>query len=276
MKPHINQFACIALLPLLLSACGNVPQTFLNSLTINTSTQNNDTYVNLSATVSLGSTTLASLSIPIQDPKSGVVLGQVSLSTNASQQEQITLSVNETALVHGDSSLGSTMPNGQPLPLALGAATGSVLGIPILQKSRIYIGGDLKSKIIVGVAFAIQALDGVTSGMGIPANVFFSNQFGTQVFGLAGLFTSPNVGENGIAVFGTYTVPANVPSPLVMAANQTQARVVTKNRTTPTSTRAPLVSDAPTAAEVKTTELTSKQENRIGSYFMKKRVLRVQ
>ncbi len=269
-KPILSLIVCVAL-----NACGS-STTFLNSVNVTTTTQNSESFVNLSAVVNLGSSALSSVSIPVVDPNSGVTLGQISMSTTPSNLEQITLSLNASALTSGSSTLGAVLPNGEALPLSLGAATGEVMGIPVLQQSRIYIGGDLKNNVIVGVALGIGALNGVAGNLPIAANIFFSNQFSTQVFGVAGIYASPVAGETGIAVFGKLNIPQPTATPA--ATPITSALLIAKRTAALPQAKALTVTatPAPATAEVKTSEFSAKAENKIGSFFMKKRVLHVQ
>ena len=207
-----------------LTACSKNSQ-FLKSMDLSVTEKNNTSFVNLSAEVDLGNISIDGLQIPILDPHTQTEVGSVSLSAATSGKELVTLSLDAASLLHGDASLGATLPNGRALPSSIGAQTGSVFAIPILNYSRVYIGGDLKSSIVVGVALAVQALDNVTGSVGLNSNIFFSQAFNSSLTGVAGIYASGTAHQNGIAVFGRYTapaassVPASTPIPEVVTAD---------------------------------------------------------
>jgi hypothetical protein len=105
-----------------------------------------------------------------------------------------------------DPALGLTLPNGRELPRALDMGSAKMIGIPILEASRIYVGGTLNSNLAVGVALGVPALDSVTQSIPIPLNLFFSYPFSPEVSGIAGLYSSPLRGRNGVGVFAKKTI----------------------------------------------------------------------
>ena len=207
-KTSLKTVGAIAILSMGLGACGNKPPQFLKTVDLSVTQQNNDSFVNLTAEVNLGKASSQSITIPILDPKTGLSVGQVAFGPAADGNEQIAVSVDATTLGHADPTLGSTLPNGLPLPLGLVIPQGGLSALPILTDSRIYIGGDLKTNIVVGAALTIPQVDSVIKGIGIPGNLFFSQTFNANLFGLAGLYLSPDPNESGLAVFGEYTFPA--------------------------------------------------------------------
>jgi hypothetical protein len=121
-----------------------------------------------------------------------------------------------TSVLRADPSLGLTLPNGLPIPASFNIASGSLMAIPILDSSRVYIGGDLKTSIVIGAALGIKGLDPVMSGVGLPGNIFFTQNFNPTLSGMAGIYASPAANGNGIAVFGKYTLPTQS-APLAVA-----------------------------------------------------------
>ena len=225
-----------------LAACGNTPQ-FLRTMDLSITDQNSQNFINLSAEVNLGNAALASLTIPVYDPTNNLEIGQVTFGQAADGNEQITISVDASSLMHGDPTLGQTLPNGLPIPSSLGVPSGTLLAIPILNSSRIYVGGDLKTSVVLGAAFGIPGLDSVMAEIGMAGNIFFSQNFTTDFFGMAGIYASPTTSENGIAVFGRYTIPAiPAPSATPAAAELKMANFRSAEKIQVANTSVPLIS----------------------------------
>ena len=200
---HWNKLGLIALTTLSLTACSG--KTILNSLNLGVSTVNQETDLELSAVVNLGNISLEEIQIPVLDPKSGMKLGMIGLSTTPSGSQRISLVMNASSILHADASLGMALPNGRPLPSSLGLGTSGALGLSVLNSSRVYIGGDLKTKLILGIALTLPALDSVTHPIPINSNVFFRHSFTPELAGVAGVFASPEPHQSGIAIFGQFT-----------------------------------------------------------------------
>lgn len=203
MKTGISS-ALFVVAAVALQGCGKT--NILNTLDVKVTEQNQDQYITLSAKLKLGNAIFDQLQIPVRDPRTGLEVGQLGLSTGTDGLATVSLGVNASVMLHADPSLGSTLPNGREVPVSLGAAPGELLAFPILNYSRVYIGGDLKSQAFIGVALAVKQLDGIASIGGTAANVFFGQQFSPTIYGLAGLYGSPNANQSGIAVFGRVTL----------------------------------------------------------------------
>lgn len=201
------------------SSCGSNTN-ILNNIDVKVSQQNQDSFITLSAKLNLGNAVLDQIQIPIADPHTGLNVGYVGMSTDASGSQMIQIGVNASTMLHADPTLGATLPNGRELPASLGAAAGEILGFPILNYSRIYIGGDLKNKVYIGAALSIKGLDGITNVVGMPANVFFGMNVNANLFGLAGVYGSPVANQSGIAVFGRLQLqqaPSTSPGVITLA-----------------------------------------------------------
>ena len=148
MKTQFLNLTGLGLTALSLQACSSSLPQFLQNVDVSVTQQNNNQYVNLTAVVNLGNVSVSGVSIPINDPHTGANLGSVNFGQNAAGQSTIGISVDETTLTKGDPTLGSSLPNGKPLPFGLAATYGNVLAIPIKNQSRIYLGGDFKQNII--------------------------------------------------------------------------------------------------------------------------------
>ncbi len=211
---------------------------YLQSVDLSVSTPTNqpngqsDQYISLSMTLNLGNSTIAAISLPVTDPKTQEKIGTLSVAANTNGSTTVTLAANTTSLLSGDSALGQTLPNGGSIPVALGTQVGQLLAIPVLNNSRIYFGGDLKTELFVGAALSIPALGTVTQSILPGASLLFSKSFG-DTLGVAGLYTSTVTADNGIAVFARYTPPAAQasPTPSVVPVASTTA-------STPSSTQA--------------------------------------
>lgn len=211
MKP-MKQVVCLFSMMSMTSACSN--SQFLKSMNVSvTNDSGGASYVNLSSEVNLGNVYFDNITIPVNSPKTQEELGKITLGTAPSGRGLIMMSLNATTIAHGDAGLGSTLPNGRPLPARLGA-NNDITGIPVLKYSRAYLGGDLQSNIVIGVALAIRYLDGAAGNLPSPGNIFFSQTFNANLWGIGGVYASPDPNETGIAVFARYTNtnPAQVES----------------------------------------------------------------
>ena len=223
----MKSLVVVGLTVLSLSACSpqsGAPQ-FLKSTNVAINQQGTDSYVSFSASVNLGNAKFDNVTVGVNDPKTNVQVGSVMFSettdSTGAAAGLITLSVNASLITHADASIGNTLPNNSPLPLALAVQPGEVLAVPFLTHSRVYLGGDLKNKIIAGVAIGIKGLDSVMSQVGFPADIFYMLQFTKNIMGVGGIYGAPAVGENGIAVFGKFILN---PAPQVNLESVTQAQ----------------------------------------------------
>jgi hypothetical protein len=252
-----NALVSLALIGTSLSACSN--HSFLNAMDVAVTTQNNENYLDLSAEVDLGNVSLDQIQIPILDPRTQANLGTIGFSTAPSGKQKITVGVNASAITRADSTLGMSLPNGRPLPGSIQSASGQLLGIPVLNQSRVYIGGDLKTQVVLGVALTLPGLDGVTRNIPVAANLFFQQAFNSQLTGVAGLYTSPGSSGSGIAVFARYT-PAQ---PLILG-KMNLAKVNMTAVTPPDS-----------GNQIQNENLSGTDQRKLLKYFYgKKRVLR--
>ena len=199
-----------------MSACGGkTGSQFINSVALSVSQQGADSYLNLVTSVNLGNATVAGVSTTLTDPVTLAPIGTFTLSQLAVGQSQIALSVNTNVIPHADANLGQLLPNGNPLPFSLAATAGAVLSFPLLQNSRVYVGGSTAGTLIAGVALTIDGFDQVISNTGVAANVFFLDAVNANLSGIGGIYSSPAAAMSGIAVFGKY-----VPSAVQMAQEQ--------------------------------------------------------
>ena len=196
-----------------LSACnGNTSvSNFLQNVDLQVAQSGGQSVIQLSSVFNLGNVSLAALTVPVTDPTTKINYGSISFSQLGNGQSQIAINVNTSIISKGNVSTGGLLPNGNPIPTAVGATAGTMTAFDLNNGSRIYAGGDLKKTIFLGVGFAIPGLEVVMGSLGSPANVFFSEVFG-QVTGVAGIYGGPIVNQNGVAIFAKYTVPGATPA----------------------------------------------------------------
>jgi hypothetical protein len=204
MKSQYRLMLFVGLSAALLSSCGKT--NILKSVNLQVSDSGSgsspgaDPYLTLTANLNLGNAVFDQLQVPVLDPRSGRPLGLLSLSALPDGSQQVSLGVSASAALNADPVLGLTLPNGRELPLSLGVRPGEMLAFPILNHSRIYIGGDLRERATLGVALAIRQLDGIANQAGMPLNLFFGMNVNPSLYGTAGLYGSPSPNQSGVAV----------------------------------------------------------------------------
>ena len=176
-----------------------------------------DTYIDLEAIVSLGNLKLPNTDSSITDPKQHV-MGDFVIQHLDDGTSRIAISVNYNEASKIDNSLGKTLPNTRNTPTQLGNEI-QMVGIPVLQNSRLYVGGDPQNTFYAGFALDVPVFDHILSQIPTPLNMFMLFPFSTEVFGVGGIYTSPQVGQNGFAVFAKKTQPNLSPS-TVLASQQ--------------------------------------------------------
>lgn len=202
---HTLQCAFLGAMTLALSACSGGRQEFFNNLDLRVLEQNNQSFIQMTTQFELGNVSLTQATFTVKDPATQQEVGTVSFEQLPTTQGQLILNVNASLLAHADASLGTSLPNGRSIPLALNLEPGESFGVPVGENSRIYLGGSLKSTIFAGVAFGIKGLDQVMHRLNTAANVFFSYRPTDNLLGVGGIYGSPNATENGVAVFAKYT-----------------------------------------------------------------------
>lgn len=198
---------CIFSTLLFLSACSPNGKLSLKGVDVGTSTVGSDTYVNMEAIIVMGNLKLPNIEVPILNPSNLHSLGQMALQHLDDGSNRILVSIDYDEATRLDPALGKSLPNQRELPSQLGIGKTTIVGIPILDQSRVYVGGDLKKDLFIGAAIAIPALDSVLNQVPVPLNIFFNFPFSTQVLGEAGIFTGTQKGQNGLAVFVKRTAP---------------------------------------------------------------------
>jgi len=192
----------LLLLVLLVSfSCGPNPQNqIVKDIGVKAYASNDDVFLDLGAQFYLGDLTFTSLDLPIMDPNSAGkrMFGKFSMRPylgNGSQMNQITISLNLSAIAQTSGSLKPTLPNGRDLPIG-GIKDKNVfeLAIPGID-SKIYLGLD-KGFTFIGFAMAIKEFQAIANYLP-PSGIFLGFNI-KGVLGSVGVFTGD---KSGIGLF---------------------------------------------------------------------------
>lgn len=202
---HTLKCALLGALAMGLSACSSGDrQEFFHKLDVRVTEQGGQSYIQMSTTFELGNVSLAQVQVAVKDPVTQQPVGNVSFEQLPNTRGQLLLNINASLLAHADATLGTTLPNGRDVPVALNLEPGESFGVPFMEASRIYLGGSLKGTVFAGVAFGIKGLDQVMDRLNTSANVFFTFRPSDKILGSGGIYASPNPSENGVAIFAKY------------------------------------------------------------------------
>lgn len=185
-----------------ISGCGknSEGEKLVQNVTVSAYQQETDVYLEIKALVNTGNMQLVGFELPIFDfHNPSMVYGKVAVRLPLSGTgTEIALAVNLTD-VAGLQTVDSLLPNGTPLPVG-GLGNVPVLAIPIGGGSKVYfaLGRDVA---MAGVAINIREFDGLGAGGELPINIFPQFKFANGVVGIAGIYTSPTPGKNGLALF---------------------------------------------------------------------------
>jgi hypothetical protein len=139
----------------------------------------------------MGNTVLPSIKLPVNLPGKGLV-GEFELGSNF-----IFVSVNLSEVLKL-SAYDAVLPNGDRLPL-INENKVVMLEAGAGKKIKIYLSLTAGSK-AVGVTIPIAEFDKLGAELKTPSSLFIPfNISGTTV--MAGIYSSPDVGENGLGVF---------------------------------------------------------------------------
>ncbi len=187
----------VAALAVSISACGKQNKLVLDA-GLKTLTDGTADYVQLKALLDTGNMRVGG-EVDIPHPSvPGVSIGTVGLfPTTTPQVSELTLKLNLDETFYGMGADGTTLPNGAPIPVDnLGDA------YPVAFKagkhSRAYLA--LNDRVaMIGAALVIKEFDGFADR--VPyVNVFPTFNLG-KVVGTAGVFTSAEQFQSGVAIF---------------------------------------------------------------------------
>lgn len=197
MQQSLVKVVAIAMLALVVSACGKRPQV-VTGIQVQSSVVNQDVILALKADLDLGAMTFPAVTLPILHPRGGAPIGSVDLAPVLGGKNQIKISVNVSAV----SDLQATqalLPNGNTVPLI---ANNPTIVIPLGNGAKLYL-TVAANAVALGVAVPIKTFDGIGSAVG-AINLFpvFTID---KVIGAAGIFTGAQSGQNGFALVADVT-----------------------------------------------------------------------
>lgn len=193
------KFVFLSVFITFLSACNLNQNVSIRGVDLHTHEQDGNTMVDLEAIVSLGNLKLPNTNFPIQsNDKQDIGEGSIQQLDDGTSRIAFSLNYNEADKL--DLETGKTLPNHREIP-ALLASDEAFYGIQVLQNSRVYIGGNPKETLYAGVVLNVPAFDHIIAAVPEPLNLFMTFPFSSEVSGVAGIYSSPRSGENGLAVF---------------------------------------------------------------------------
>lgn len=186
-------FSLITLVMLtLFASCGKQPQV-LTGVKVETQHINNEIWLSFAADLNLGAMTFPAVTLPVLHPRTFSQIGSVELAPALGGKNFIKLAANISALSDIRSTVGK-LPNGNAIPLI---ANNPTVVVKLPAGAQLYI--TLSEKVTaIGVAVPIKQFDQL--GQNVPGLNFFPVIAIDKVIATAGLFTSKNAGQNGIAL----------------------------------------------------------------------------
>lgn len=261
---YMKKFQFLVLLfPLMMSACGKKGDLQITAVDMSTSQIEQRTYLNFEALVKIGKLKFPNVEVPILNPATMTSFGQLALLRQADGTNKMMVSIDFETATRLNPVLGYSLPNGREIPLSLGAQNATLIGIPILENSRIYVGGDLRGEMFLGAAIAIPAFDNIMNQVSIPLNIFTAFPFSANVTGVAGIFTSPGPGQNGLALF------------VKKSAQNGASTVLRLGRESAAAAPASTVSSADGSIPTEMEELDFRTRYRLNRLFQRNAVLKI-
>jgi hypothetical protein len=161
--------------------------------------ENGNVLGKLDLLLNTGNVLLPSFDLPILNPKNpGAIYGTISMQDALSSGTRLGISVNLSEISGLEGTDGSVLPNGRGIPLFLGEGVRPI-AVSIRNNSRAYFAFS-EGTAVIGMAIVIPEFDKVSSFVG-AVDVFFPFQASNGVSGAAGIFSSNQSGQSGIAVF---------------------------------------------------------------------------
>lgn len=181
-----------------LTACSG--QSWVKGINLGTQEQNGEEYVQMQAQINTRALQMASITIPIYDPKvAGSLIGQLTLAGGlGTGTSTLTILIKSSALINLPTGTNyAVLPNGTAIPVA-GVDAKKWMSIPLGNSgsSRVYFNLDMaNSKAVFGAAIGIDALS-----VGVVANALMPFAL-NNITGLAGIYTGVSAGQSGFALF---------------------------------------------------------------------------
>jgi hypothetical protein len=151
--------------------------------------------INVKGNLSIGNINLPNVKFPIENPQTNTTLGYLSLiNVGSSKSIEVTLNISE--LIHLNTAIVK-LPNGETLPL-LGENQVIELAVGPNKNIKVYFSFN-QTQLALGLAVPIKTLD--TLGSKVGTTSFFPTFNVSKVFGAIGIFTSQQIGQNGLGFF---------------------------------------------------------------------------
>lgn len=188
----------LALSLILTTGCGSDGNRLVKDVTGGAFTRDGDAYGNLEITLGTGALRLPSVELPVINRRTGQQMGTLALVNGLDGDPRLRVELNISEAANLDSA-DARLPNGSQIPVS-GLGDAEVVGFAVGNSgARVYLALDDKVAML-GAALPIRALDRVGEEVPLPLNLF--PQFEKNgIRGTAGIFTSPNAGQSGVAVF---------------------------------------------------------------------------
>ncbi len=177
----------------LVSCGGSTPQV-VKDISVKPYYEESDLRAEISTQMDLGNFMLPAVGLPVLHPKTGEEIGYVALQTLFDGKSQIMIDLNLSTLLKIQSQ-SARLPNGRLVPLV---GTNEAIEVPLGSgNAKVYVTFG-QGVVAVGAAITISSFDGIGSKVG-AANLF--PMFNIKgVVGAAGIFTSSDKGESGVAI----------------------------------------------------------------------------
>jgi hypothetical protein len=175
-----------------LSSCGKQPQV-ITGVKVESTQVDQELWVSFAADLNLGSMSFPSLTLPVVHPKTLESIGLVELGQALGSKNFLKFNLNFSAVSDLKTSIPK-LPNGNSVPLI---ANNQSISIPLPNGGKIYL---TLSEVAtaIGIALPIKQFDEI--GRKAPGVGFFPIVAIDQLVATAGLFTSTQSGQNGIAL----------------------------------------------------------------------------
>jgi len=212
MKNSIRLLVAGALSLIMLTAaagCGkNGSFKFVTAAQVRGYVENGDAYVELKATLNVGSMSVIGIELPIYHHSEEI--GKFSIAGSALS---VLIDVSKAADLN---MADATLPNGGPVPVSTGSVP--IYAFPVgSQGARVYVAYGT-GVAMLGVAAPVKQLD----GMPIPegSSIFIPFDFGNGITGTGGVFAGSGSGTSGFGIFADISSALH---PASQASSQTSA-----------------------------------------------------
>ncbi len=183
---------------LLFTACGKQQHQLVKDVNLAAYTEEGEIYTEIVTTMDFGNMTLPSLELPVKHPKTSEQLGTVAMYARFDGLNEIKLDVNLSRAFAIQGQNNATLPNGTAIPVG-GLGDTPIVALPIGDtQAKVYLALD-SGVAVAGFAISIKEFAGIGNSVG-TINFFPAFNIG-DVRGTAGIYTSGNDDQNGLAFF---------------------------------------------------------------------------